>query len=143
VWNARKLPNDGSLNSNPCVREAQQCEGIRILEVPGRIPAIVSGWTCRQNHTPQNYLVLLLVISQVIVLRDSGQKVRATHWRGVHWHEKVPSAGEVGESKKYQFWLREERRHSETFMCMVNMYEITFLHAKRAQAYIFYIFLYF
>jgi len=41
-------------------------------------------------------------------------------------HEKVPSAGEVGESKKHQFWLREERGRSETFTCMVNTYEIIF-----------------
>ena len=68
----------------------------------------------------------------MIVLRDGGLKVRATRWRGVHWHGKMESVDKAGESKKHQFWPREEKRRSKTGMYKANTYEII-LYAKGAQ----------
>ena len=36
-------------------------EGIRVLEVPGRIPAIDSGGKSRRNHAPHNSVSKLFV----------------------------------------------------------------------------------
>jgi len=45
------------IHNNKNSEELTSHEGIRVLEVPGRIPAIVSGGKSRRNHAPTKLVI--------------------------------------------------------------------------------------
>ena len=84
--------------------------------------SFLAGCKSRQNHAPHNYPALF-VISQMIVLRNGGLKVWATWWQGAHWHGKMVSADEAGESKNMN--SGHERRKG--VLRLVCTWQITYL----------------